>query len=35
MKNEPMMAGVYVYRVAATNKRGKEFFVTGDVTLLR
>ena len=35
MNREPMMSGVYVYRVAATNKRGKEFFITGDVTLLR
>jgi gliding motility-associated-like protein len=35
LDKERMMPGVYVYRVGATNKRGREFFLTGDVTLLR
>ena len=35
LNNERMMPGVYVYRIALTNKRGKEFFFSGDVTLVR
>jgi gliding motility-associated-like protein len=35
MANEKMQPGVFVYRVGAVNKRGREFEKYGDVTLMR
>lgn len=35
LNGDPMLPGVYVYRVGAINKRGKEIELAGDVTLLR
>lgn len=35
MREKPAAPGVYVYRLKAVNKRGKEYFLTGDITLVR
>lgn len=35
MRGQEMMAGVYVYRAGALNKRGDEFHLAGDVTIIR
>ena len=35
LREKPAMPGVYVYRLKAFNKRGKEYRQYGDITLIR
>ena len=35
LKNKPLMPGVYVYRLKAFNKKGREYDQYGDITLVR
>ena len=34
-RDQPVLPGVYVYRLKAYNKRGKEYVLFGDITLVR